>query len=623
MRALDWLLGTPIATSEAEKQHIGPLAGIPILGLDALSSAAYGPEAALTLLLPLGVTGLLYVWPIMALISLILLIVYFSYRQTIAAYPGGGGSYSVARENLGPKAALLAGAALALDYILNVAVGISAGVGALVSAVPSLLPHTLKLCLAILALLTLINLRGVKESGLAFMLPTYLFVATLGGIIVIGLAKALLADGHPAAVEPPPALPIGTEAVSAWILLRAFASGCTAMTGVEAVSNGVPLFKNPTIVNAQRTLGIIVAILVALLAGIAGLSRAYGVVATPPGETGYQSVLSMLAGAVVGRGSFYYLTMAAVVAVLALSANTSFADFPRLCRVLAEDRYLPGAFVRRGRRLVFSNGIILLAACAAALLIGFGGITDRLIPLFAIGAFLAFTLSQAGMVAHWRRTPSPHARRSMIINAVGATSTGITLLIVAVSKFADGAWITVLVVPLMVIAFSSVNRHYRRVAGQLETIEPLAIPLPRSPIVVVPANSWNKMMKHALDFALRLSSEIYVVQIKTERDSIEDLSDNWELLIGAPAKARGIPEPKLVVLESDVRRFYTPFVDFVFALELSNPDRDIMVVIPELVMTHWWAALLHNNRGMLMRTLLRTQCGPRVFIVDAPYRLQK
>jgi len=623
MRTLDWLLGTPIATSEAEKQRIGPLAGIPILGLDAFSSAAYGPEAALTLLLPLGVTGLLYVGPIMALIALILLIVYFSYRQTIAAYPLGGGSYSVARENLGPKAALLAGAALALDYILNVAVGISAGVGALVSAVPSLLPHTLKLCLAILALLTLINLRGVKESGLAFMLPTYLFVATLGGIIVIGFAKTVLADGHPAPVEPPPALPIGTEAVGAWILLRAFASGCTAMTGVEAVSNGVPLFKNPPTVNAQRTLGMIVAILVALLAGIAGLSRAYGVVATPPGETGYQSVLSMLTGAVVGRGSFYYLTMAAVVAVLALSANTSFADFPRLCRVLAEDRYLPGAFVRRGRRLVFSNGIILLAACAAALLIAFGGITDRLIPLFAIGAFLAFTLSQAGMVAHWRRTPSPHARRSMIINAVGATSTGITLLIVAVSKFADGAWITVVVVPLMVIAFSRVNRHYRRIAGQLETIEPLAVPLPRSPIIVVPANSWNKMMKHALDFALRLSSEIYVVQIKTERDSIEDLSDNWELLIGAPAKERGVPEPRLVVLESDVRRFYIPFVDFVFALELSNPDRDIVVVIPELVMTHWWAALLHNNRGMLMRTLLRMQCGPRVFIVDAPYRLHK
>src|SRR5579883_7055 len=300
MRALDWLLGRPLSTLEEEKQRIGLLAGIPVLGLDALSSAAYGPEAALTLLLPLGALGLRYVGPITALIVLILLIVYFSYRQTIAAYPGGGGSYTVAKENLGQRAALVAGAALAIDYVLNVAVGISAGVGALVSAVPFLLPHTLALCLAILVLLTLVNLRGVRESGVAFMLPTYGFVATLFLVIAIGLIKTVFSHGHPSPVVAPPSLPQASRAVGLWILLRAFASGCTAMTGVEAVSNGVPLFRKPTVPTAQRTLTAIIAILVVLLAGIALLARAYGIVATEPGQAGYHSVLSMLVGAVTG-----------------------------------------------------------------------------------------------------------------------------------------------------------------------------------------------------------------------------------------------------------------------------------------------------------------------------------
>ena len=356
MSLLDRLLGRPLSTDEAEEQKIGPAAGIPVLGLDALSSAAYGPEAALTLLLPLGVAGLHFVAPILALIVAILLIVYFSYRQTIDAYPGGGGSYTVARENLGAPFALLAGAALALDYVLNVAVGISAGIGALVSAVPALLPHALALCLATLVLLTLVNLRGVRESGLAFMLPTYGFVITLGIVLLVGFAKAVISGGHPAPVFPPPVLPRAVESAGVWILLRAFANGCTAMTGVEAVSNGVPLFRAPTVKLAQRTLTAIIAILVGLLAGVAYLCRAYGIGATEPGQKGYQSILSMLVGAVMGRGLFYYVTIASIVAVLALSANTSFADFPRLCRVLAQDRYLPDAFAVRGRRLVYSRG---------------------------------------------------------------------------------------------------------------------------------------------------------------------------------------------------------------------------------------------------------------------------
>ncbi len=453
MASLNWLLGRRLASDEAELERIGPRTGVPILGLDALASAAYGPEAALTLLLPLGLAGAGHVLPLLGLIIALLGLVYVSYRQTISAYPGGGGSYTVARENLGPHAGLLAAAALALDYILNVAVGISAGVGALVSMVPSLLPHTLLLCLLILALLTIVNLRGVRESGLAFLLPTYAFVATLFVVLGIGLVKSLTSGGHPLSEVPLPIRPPSLETVSLWILVRAFASGCTAMTGVEAVSNGVPIFRKPTIVNAQRTLTAIIAILVVLLAGIGYLTRAYGIIATEPGARGYQSVLSLVTAAVVGRGPLYYTTLWSVVTVLALSANTSFADFPRLCRILAEDRYLPDFFATRGRRLVFSHGIVVLALLSGMLLIGFGGVTDRLIPLFAVGAFLAFTLSQAGMVVHWQKLGGKEARHALPLNLAGAIATGLTTIVVIVSKFAEGAWLTAAVIPMMFFGF--------------------------------------------------------------------------------------------------------------------------------------------------------------------------
>ena len=359
----------------------------------------------------------------------------------------------MAKENLGQGAGLLAGAALALDYVLNVAVGISAGVGALVSAVPSLLPHTLGLCLGILGLLTLLNLRGLRESSIAFAFPTYAFILSLLGVIAVGAVKTWISGGHPTAVDTLPPVQHATQAVTAWLLIRAFAGGCTAMTGVEAVSNAVPIFKEPRVVLARRTLAIIIFTLVVLLGGIASLCHFYQVAATDPGHPGYQSVLSMLTAAVWGRGIVYGATMASVVAVLALSANTSFADFPRLCHVLAHDRFLPDAFAVRGRRLVYTSGILLLAVLASGLLIAFGGVTDRLIPLFAIGAFLAFTLSQMGMVQHWRKLGGPGSTRSLVINGVGAVFTGITALVVAVSKFADGAWVTVLCLPLLIYFF--------------------------------------------------------------------------------------------------------------------------------------------------------------------------
>src|SRR6202163_3223930 len=361
MNILDLIVGKPIKTSDERAEQIGIQEGIPIFGLDALSSAAYGPEAALSLLIPLGLLGVQYIIPISAAITTLLVIVYFSYRQTIAAYPSGGGSYTVARFNLGASAGLLAAAALLADYILTAAVGISAGVGAFVSAVPSLLPHTVALCVGILILITILNLRGVREAGTVFAVPTYLFVGTLLITIVAGVLRVLLSGGHPSPAVPLPPPPPMMEAVSYWLLLKVFASGCTALTGVEAVSNGVRAFREPAVKNAQRTLTVIIFVLAILLAGISYLVKAYGIAATDPGKPGYQSVLSMLLDAVFGRGIFYYVTIAGILAVLSLSANTAFADFPRLCRAISQDNYLPHVFGYRGRRLVYSYGIILLA----------------------------------------------------------------------------------------------------------------------------------------------------------------------------------------------------------------------------------------------------------------------
>ena len=469
-RFFNLLFGRPLPTTAERAECIGPLAGIPVFGLDALSSAAYGPEAALTLLIPLGLLGVKYIVPVSFAIVILLTIVFFSYRQTIEAYPRGGGSYTVASQNLGEGAGLLAAAALMVDYVLTASVGISAGVGALISAVPSLQPHTLEICLVVLAILTIINMRGVHDTGVVFMIPTYLFTATLLIVIAVGGWQVVHAAGHPLPVTPLPAIPAATTMVSWWLILKVFSSGCTAMTGVEAVSNGVTAFREPTRKNAKTTLTIIIALLIVLLAGIALLCRAYGIAATDPGKAGYESVLSMLTRAVMGHGWFYYLTIASVLLVLALSANTAFADFPRLTRAIAIDNYMPHVFLIRGRRLLYSWGIYVLVALTALLLILFGGVTDRLIPLYAIGAFMAFTLSQAGMVMHWKRQGG--ATGQMIVNGVGAVATGVTTLVVLVAKFAEGAWITALLVIVMILFMRAVNRHYVRVNREIDLDRP-------------------------------------------------------------------------------------------------------------------------------------------------------
>lgn len=626
MSLLDILLGKPLGTYEERAEQIGISSGIPIFGLDALSSAAYGPEAALTLLIGLGAAGIHYIFPVSICIIALLTIVFFSYRQTIAAYPGGGGSYTVASQNLGAFPGLLAGSALMIDYILVVAVGISAGVGALVSAVPRLQPHTLGICLAILVVITIVNLRGVRDTGVIFMVPTYLFVGTLLITIGLGIVKTVFADGHPTAVVAPPhpASAVATAA-SAWLLLQVFSNGCTAMTGVEAVSNGVKAFRDPTVRNAQRTLSIIIGLLIIMLAGIAWLVRAYGIAATVPGQPGYQSVLSMLVAAVAGRGWFYYVTIGSVLVILSLSANTAFADFPRLCRALAEDNYLPHAFAHRGRRLVYTQGILVLAVLAGILIVIFGGVTDRLIPLFAIGAFLAFTFSQAGMVAHWKRSKDRGWRHSVAVNGLGAVATGITLIVVLVAKFASGAWVSALLVVGLVTLMARVRRHYRAVRREICNSLPLKLDPIAPPIVVIPIQEWGKVAQRALEFALTLSADIRAVHVATEdetEDETNTLKKDWPSFVEAPVKQLGGKPPKLVTLPSPFRFVLKPILEYIDGLEKDNPHRQIAVIIPELVEKHWYHYPLHNQRAELLKALILLHGGKQIVLINVPWYLE-
>ncbi|BDG03170.1 APC family permease [Anaeromyxobacter oryzae] len=622
MRVRDALLGKPIPDSEAESESLGPAEAVPVLGLDALASAAYGPEAALAVLVALGAAGVRFIVPITAAIVVLLLLVQTSYRHTISAYPDGGGSYTVAKENLGRGASLLAAASLSVDYVLNVAVAISAGVGALVSAMPVLHRHTLGLCLALLVLLTFANLRGLRTTGAAFMVPTYAFVACLGVAIAVGVARLVAAGGHPAPVVAPSALRPAVEAAGAWVILRAFASGCTAMTGVEAVSNAVPVFREPAQRNAERTLSIIIGILVFLLAGIAILARAYGIGATDPERPGYQSVLSQVVAAVFGRGVVYDVSIASIMTVLCLSANTSFADFPRLCRSLALDGYLPEAFAHAGRRLVYSTGILFLSATAAALLVVFRGVTERLVPLFAVGAFAAFTLSQAGMVRHWhRRRRDRGARRALWINGAGAVATAVTLVVVLASKLLEGAWITVLVIPALILVFRRTSARYEEAARACDADAALDVTDLAPPIAVVPVKRLDALTFKALRFALGISPRVHAVQVLAAGHAHEDLSTRWADAVERPCRAAGLPPPELAVLRSRYRQVVDPLLGYVHRLAAEDRSRFIAVLVPELVEARWYHYLLFSHTATLLKMMLLFRGGPQVVVVNAPWYL--
>jgi len=624
MKILNRIFGRPLATKERKKQELSVITGVSALGLDALASTAYGPEAALMILLPAGLAGLHYFSLINVLIVAILITLYLSYRQTAAAYPNGGGAYIVASDNLGKKAGLWAAIALLLDYLLNVAVGISAGVGAIVSALPILQPWTLSLCLIVLMTLVLLNLRGVRESGLIFVVPAFAFVVFLGVAMVIGIVNALQSAGHPHPVVAPPAPPSVTITISTWLLLGAFANGLTAMTGVEAVSNAVPLFRKPVVRNAQWTLTVIVVILALFLLGLAYLCPSYNIIAMDQSKPGYQTILSQLVAATTGRGIFYYLSIFSIFIVLTYSAQTSFIGFPRVCRLLAEDHFLPHFFAERGRRLVFSLGIIVLAICSAMLLIMFEGITTNLIPLFAVGAFSAFLLSQTGMVVHWlRKKNEPNARVKLFFNVLGVASTFIALVSIILAKFIEGAWVIVLAAPLLAYFCTRIHRHYNKLRRTIDKPLELKVSEFKQPVLIVPIRGWDSLAEKAIRFALLTSEDVTAVYISTNDEDAKLLKELWTEKVKKPAQATSkCAVPQLEIIQSPYRRIYQPILDYVNKIKKDNPDRFIGVVIPELVEAHWYEHLLHNVRAAGLRALLFLERDQRTVVITIPWYIR-
>jgi amino acid transporter len=634
------LLGRPVPNKDAATEKIGVLQGLAAMGLDALASVAYGPEAMLAVLVAAGAAGLAVENKITFAIVLLLITIYFSYRQTIAAYPNSGGSYVVAKTNLGPFAGTVSAAALMIDYLLNVAVGISAGVGALTSAVPELHSQMLLLCLVILAVLTLANLRGIRESSTVLAIPTYTYIASIGAMLIMALGQTWLTGGRPVPVIPPPPIPPGTEAVGIWLVLRAFASGCTAMTGVEAVSNGVSAFKEPRVRTAHRTLTVMVVTLAIFVLGVAEATRSYGIMAMDQSRSDYQSVLSQLAAAVSGRGWFYYVTLGSVLAVLCISANTSFVDFPRLCQAVAADGYLPAPFAIPGRRLVYSVGIAFLAIGACVLLVAFGGITDSLIPLFAIGAFMSFTFSQAGMAVHWRRalrssnkqTDAAERRRvwvRLLINAGGALATGVALIVITISKFAEGAWIVLIIIPATLALLRACKRYnveldrrllrgsHRRIDVQDHT----------PPVAIVPIRRWDVLARKAVEYALRVSPDVTGLHITklggpSEKDDIKRLHRDWSTFVQEPAREVGLKPPELEVVLSEYRSVVSPLLRAIQQIDERDPKRLVLVVLPELIEGRWWGYVLHTHQERRLRAKLLRYGGPRISVASVPWQLE-
>jgi len=599
------LIGRPIPTSAAVHERLTKTKALAILASDALASVAYGTEATLTVLILGGAMAFHYLFPISLVILALLALVSISYRQTIPAYPGGGGSYIVARENLGTIPGLVAAGSLMVDYVLNVSVSVSAGVLALVSAFPSLVRFTVPLCVVSLLIVMLGNLRGVRESGSIFAIPTYFFIVSIVVLVLVGLFRVLTGDA--AATSVPREAVQSTESIGLFLILRAFANGCTALTGVEAISNGIPAFQKPETKNAAITLTWVASILGVLFIGVSFLASRYGIV--PRAD---ESVISQMAAQVFGgRGVLYYLVQSATILILLLATNTSFADFPRLSSILARDGFLPHQFQFRGDRLAFTTGILVLTVASGGLVVFFRGDTNALIPLFAIGAFMAFTLSQAGMVQHWLHTPGNHTR-SLIINAAGAVTTGITTLIIAGSKFREGAWVVVLLIPLLVLMFLTISRHYatveRELAPSAEDRNPL-LEEEGEEIAIVPVASINKATLHALAYARRIKADrVIAVHVTDDAAEVEQWQGTWE------EYGRGA---NLVILESPYRALIPPLLSYIGVLQRQRPNAVVMVIVPEYVPRHWWEQLLHSQTALRLKAALLFR--PNTIVISVPY----
>jgi amino acid transporter len=606
----DYIIGPALPTQAAAHERLNKVRALAAFSPDALSSIAYANQEIYLGLVLAGSAGLAYAWPIGLTITALLIIVALSYFQTVHGYPSGGGSYIVAKANLGTWPGLIAAAALLIDYVLNAAVSLTAGVAALASAFPGLWPYRTILALGLLALITLINLRGLQETGTVMAVPVYLFLATYLPMLAFGGIKLML-EGP--AAPAPVAASSALQPVTLILVLHAFATGCTALTGIEAISNGVPAFKQPQSKNAGQTLIVMALLMGALFVGSIGLTQYLGVVAGPD-----ETILSALARRILGSGFLYLAIQVSTLLILAVAANTSFADFPRVSAILARDDFLPRQLRGLGDRLVFANGILVLAFATALLIVLFGGDTHLLIPLFAIGAFLAFTLSQSGMVVHWLRERGKGWRVKAFFNGTGALATGATLLIVAFSKFTSGAWVTVLVIPLIVLGFHRVHRHYERVKTQL-TLHGLPPSLrPVAPArVVIPISGVHRGMVNAVLFAESISSNVTGVYVELEPEAGEKVSELW---------MEWWPDIPLVVIPSPYRSLVGPLLEYLDKTDAEHNDGQLaLVVLPEFVTAHWWENLLHNQTASLIKAALlygRRRSGGERVVVDVPYHLR-
>jgi amino acid transporter len=599
------LVGKPIPSSLAHHERLSRVTGLAVLSSDALSSVAYATDFILVTLAAAGAAALGYVIPITAVIAALLAIVAFSYRQTIHAYPTGGGAYIVAKENIGPLAGLVAAASLLVDYTLTVSVSISAGVLAITSAAPKLDAIRVELCLGFLLLLMLGNLRGIRESGRIFSVPTYFFVISIFSLIAVGLYRYVTGTLIP--LDLPLPANAGSTPLTTFLILTAFANGCTAMTGVEAVSNGVPAFRVPESKNAAATLVAMAVLAISMFGGISLLAHAYHVM---PSDA--ESGISQLGRAIFGdRTPLYYLVQAATTLILVLAANTAFADFPRLASIVSRDRYLPRQFMNQGDRLAFSNGIIVLSVFAAVLIVAFRGDTQSLLPLYMIGVFISFTLSQAGMVIHWRNTREPGWRTSAAINGFGALVTAVVLVIVAVTKTLEGAWIVLLLIPLIVAVFQVTRQHYDHVASQL-TLRGYAPQRRVHNTVLIPIGGIQRAVVEALRYAETLSDDVRAVYVDVDPVGTSVVQRDWKTWGG---------RTELVILPSPYRSVMEPLLEYIEQVERTRPDDYVTVILPEFVPSRWWQHLLHNQRALLIKGALLFR--PNTVVTSVPFHLAK
>ena len=606
----DWIIGPPLPTGELGHKRLNKIRALAAFSPDALSSIAYANQEIYLALIAAGAAGLALSFPIGLAITGLLVIVALSYFQTIHAYPSGGGSYTVARENLGTLPGLVAAAALSVDYMLTAAVSLTAGVEAIASAFPAIWDYRVPVALLLLLIIMLANLRGLKETGTLLAVPVYLFLATYLPMLAYGGMRLALDGGTPLTeVAPQPIHPL-----TIFLLMRAFATGTTALTGIEAISNGVPAFKPPQSRNAGRTLIVMALLMGILFLGSIGLTQYLGVVAGPQ-----ETILSALARRLLGRGPAYLLVQVSTMLILAVAANTSFAGFPRLAAILAADGFLPRQFSNLGDRLVFANGILSLAFAAGGLIVLFRGDTHALIPLFAVGVFLAFTLSQTGMVLHWWRERGQRWHIKAIINGLGALTTLITLLVVAISKFIEGAWITILLLPLIVIVFRRIQGHYQEVARELSLrgVPPSIRPAP-PPRVVIPISGVHRGIIDAMAFAQAISEHVTAVYVELDPGSGNKVRARWE---------RWWPDVPLVIVPSPYRSIIHPLLDFLDETDRIHNDGQLAtVVLPEFIPAHWWQTLLHNQTAWMLKAALlyrRRHLGFQRVIIDVTHHLKK